>query len=150
MIIMGMMVVVGGINTMLGQQMESSLTVQKLSFGKVQALYLAEMGVNQLMYEANSATGLAGIATTGYDPFATLLSTNSGSEVSWDFKSNIPMIRNVAGGTAVCTATRGTGMSFSVLGTLFNPGVGTFKRAVTFTAGKSNAKYRLLTYAVTL
>lgn len=148
MMVVGMMVVVGGINAMLKNQIETSLTIQKISFARLQTLYVAEMGVNQLMYTANTAASLANIATNGYDPFSTVISTTSGSKVTMDYTNNVALTRGVAGASATVTITRGAGMNFTVLGTVVSPGTGTFNRTLTFGATLSSSKYRMASFAV--
>ena len=63
-ILVCMMLVVGGIHTFVQQQIRQSGEIQHISIAKLQALYLVEMGVNQLMYNANQ-----GVNVSKPDPF---------------------------------------------------------------------------------
>lgn len=65
-IIVGLTMVLGGVNVLLKQQMETSLAIKKLSLGRLQAFYLAEMGVNEFMARANYSGGAQPVAET-YD-----------------------------------------------------------------------------------
>jgi hypothetical protein len=79
-----------GIHTMLKAQMEQASTLKSVSLYKLQALYLAEMGVNNWMFAANQNLNAA-------FPTAAAMGTQ-------DFKPRVAMVRNVAGGVATCTA----------------------------------------------
>ena len=84
MIVIGMTVMVGGIHTILKNQLEQTLTIKDISLAKTQAVYLAEMGVNHLMYIANQDSNV-GVAS----PWPMAI----GTYADYDFKANIAMVR---------------------------------------------------------
>lgn len=129
-VVVGMAVIVGGIHQMLKSQLESAYELQRISFAKLQARYLAEMGVNHMMYTANK-TAYVGTA----NPWSSLgMGTTSGNAISIDFKDKVAMTRGVSGATAACTVTRGAGNAFTVVSSLTVPNVGTYTKTVGFTA----------------
>lgn len=129
-IVVGMAVIVGGVHQMLSAQLNSAYEIQRISFAKLQAKYLAEMGVNHMMYVANKTANV-----TSANPWSTIaLGTTTGSAVSIDFKDKVAMTRGVTGASASCTITRTAASSFSCLATLVVPNVGTYTDTVTFSA----------------
>lgn len=129
-VIVGMAMIVGGIHQMLSSQLEQSYELQRISFAKLQVKYLAEMGVNHMMYVANKT---ANVGTA--NPWSTIsMGAGTGSAISVDFKDKVAMTRGVTGASATCTISRTGANAFSVLGTLVVPDVGTYTETVTFSA----------------
>lgn len=128
-----------GIHQMLKAQMEQSAQMKGVSLGKLQALYLAEMGVNYWMYTANQNLNAS-------FPAAATIGTQ-------DFKAKVAMVRNDPAGVARCVAADATaaeitaGMPrYKVAATLTTPD-GTFQRTVYFDAAKlSGGQYVLNGY----
>ena len=128
-----------GIHQMLKTQMEQSAALKGVSLAKLQALYLAEMGVNYWMYTANQNLNAS------FPPAATI-----GTQ---DFKTRVAMVRNDPAGVARCVAADATaaelaaGMPrYKVSATLTTPD-GTFTRTVYFDAAKlSGGQYVLNGY----
>jgi hypothetical protein len=142
----GIAVVVGGIHAVVQTQLERSFELQRISLARLQSTYLAEMGLNHVMYEANRASKRATA-----NPF-TPLGTVAGSSISLDFKDNVAMTRGVAGAVASCLVTRNAPTTFQVDATLTLPGVGTFRKRVTFGAAydsvSSPPAWELTSYTV--
>lgn len=134
-----LMLVVGGLNVFLQQQIRQSTDIQRISLAKLQTLYLAEMGVNQVMYYANQGTHVA-LA----DPFPVV----DGASVQYDFQPNVAMVRGVSGAGAICVVSRTGASNFRVDATLTVPNVGTFTRAVTFVTAKPATQWVLSTYTI--
>lgn len=136
MIVIGMAVMVGGIHAMLKNQLDQTLTIKDISLARTQAVYLAEMGVNQLMYDANK--GATGNALTPW-PMAI------GSKATYDFKANVALVRNNAStaAKAYCDITRTATNSFRCDASLEVPGVGTFSKRVDFTAAYTLPVWKL-------
>lgn len=84
MVVIGLTLVLGGVNALLKAQMASSLEIKSLAMGRLQAMYLAEMGVNEFMYMANKNQALPLSGTT------------------YDFKANVKMTRDDASARAFC------------------------------------------------
>ena len=129
-IVVGMAVIVGGIHQMLSAQLTSAYEIQRISFAKLQVKYLAEMGVNHMMYTANKTAYVAQA-----NPWSNIsLGATTGSAIAIDFKDKVAMTRGVSGASATCTITRTAASAFSCLATLVVPNVGTYTDTVTFTA----------------
>lgn len=145
-VMVGIALVVGGLQTVLKSQLETAMELQRISIARLQSTYLAEMGLNHVMYEANRA---AKRATT--NPF-TPLGTPLGSSISLDFKQNVAMTRDVSGAVASCLVTRTGASAFQVDATLTVPDVGTFKKRLTFSAAYDAASsppaWELATYDI--
>lgn len=124
----GLATIIAGLHLMLKSQMDQAVQVQKISLARLQVNYLAEMGVNHLMFEANRAANVAAA-----NPFAPL-GAGAGSAIAVDFTPRVAMTRGVTGAVARCVITRTDTATFRSEATLTVPGVGTFNRAVTFTA----------------
>lgn len=125
---------VGGIHTALRTQLDNAAAVQRISLARLQSTYLAEMGLNHLMYEANRASKRATA-----NPF-TPLGTPVGSSLSLDFKENVAMTRGLAGAVASCLVTRTGANAFRIEATLTVPEVGTFQKRLTFSAAYDAAE----------
>jgi hypothetical protein len=138
-ILMGLMVVVGGIHVFLQQQIAQSTAIQRISLAKLQALYLAEMGVNQVMYHANQA-----VRVNTPDPFPIA----TGTAAQYDFKANVAMTRHDAGGVARCVIRRTAANAFSLEATLTVTDVGTFTKSVQFTTSKPATQWVLANYTI--
>ena len=138
-IILGMMVMVGGIHFFMQEQMRQSYEIQKISFARLQTLYLAEMGVNQIMYEANKAAN-----ASRPDPFPVA----SGAAIALNFKGNVALVRSDASGAADCIVTRTGTDAFRVDATLVSTDTGTFNRTVNFTVGKPGGQWVLTSYRI--
>lgn len=131
-VIVGMAMIVGGIHQMLSTQLDQAYEIQRISFAKLQVKYLAEMGVNHMMYIANK-TANVGDGTT--NPWSAIsMGAGTGSAISVDFKDKVAMTRGVSGASATCTISRTGANAFSVLGTLVVPNVGTYTETVSFSA----------------
>lgn len=137
-LVMAMMLVVGGIQGMLKEQIRQGTEIQRVAFGRLQALYLAEMGVNHLMHIANKAANAA-VA----DPFP----VTAGAPYTYDFKPHVAMVRDDAAGAAVCVINRVSGTTFEVTATLQTEG-GPFNRTVRFGAQKVNNSWVLASFQV--
>jgi hypothetical protein len=87
MIVVALMVIFAGVATVLQEQMRQSLEVKQVSIAKIQAAYLAEMGLNDIMNAANQS------------PAAPPWPAN-GAVV--DFTSKVAMVRGTTG-SASCT-----------------------------------------------
>lgn len=140
-IVVGMVVVVGGINTMLKQQMDTAQDIQKISFAKLQTTYVAEMALNQMMFDANDDDNVDS-ATNPFTPVPTTLN----SQVEFDFTNYVAMTRNVTSsdGTAATAkvvitrgATTATTAAFTAVATVYNKDVGTFSKTINFAATKT-------------
>lgn len=129
-VIVGMAVIVGGIHQMLSSQLDQAYEMQRISFARLQAKYLAEMGVNHMMYVANKTANVG--TANPWSP--TGLAATTGSAISVDFKDQVAMTRGVSGASATCQVTRTAANAFSVAATLVVPGVGTYNETVTFSA----------------
>jgi hypothetical protein len=88
--VIAMTMIAFGIRTMLSAQLNQSGEIKGVAMAKLQALNLAEMGVNYRMYTANQNLN-------GAFPTAATIGTQ-------DFKSHVAMVRNAAGGAATCSA----------------------------------------------
>ena len=140
-IVMGMMLVFGGINTFLQQQIATSTTMEGIGYAKLQTLYLAEMGLNQVMYTANQA------ANVGQpNPFP--VGTATGSAASFDFTQQVAMVRGGAANAAHCVVVRTGALSFQVDAYLNVPKVGNFTKSITFSAAQSGSAWVLASYNV--
>jgi hypothetical protein len=141
-IVIGMMVVVGGINTMLQGQISNSQTIKDISLSKVQAFYLAEMAINQMMFDANRTAYIT------LSPPRFPAANGVGQNTYYDFTSNVWMTRPAASGgggdanskatcVVTCTAyTAGVSAAYRVDATLVAPGgQGTYTKRVDFSAG---------------
>lgn len=115
-IVVGLMIVFAGVNSLLKQQMQASLDIKDVSLGKQQALYLGEMGINQAMYEANVSHAFPALPKT------------------YDFKSHIAMLSGDATGVASCTVTNdGGNPPYLVTATLTAKGT-TYQKTLRFNA----------------
>jgi hypothetical protein len=130
MISMGVMVMVGGVNAMLRNQVATALDIQKISMGKLQSTFLAEMGINQFMYEVNDAPDIA-------DPFG--LTAGAATGRSYNFKPQVAMVRTEAAGVAECVVLRQTDSGdlrrFQVQARLVTAGA-TYRKTIDFTTRK--------------
>ena len=130
MIGIGMMVMVGGVHQLLESQIAGASEIQKISMGKLQATYLAEMGINQVMFDANVNPDAA-------DPFGIVAGGAQGKR--FDFKSSVAMVRSEAAGVAECVVVRqaasGGAERFQVQARLVTGGA-TFRRTVDFQTRK--------------
>ena len=124
----GLATIIAGLHLMLKSQMDQAVQVQKISLARLQVQYLAEMGVNHLMFEANRGANVAAA-----NPFAPL-GAGTGSAIAVDFTPRVAMTRGVTGALARCVLTRADAATFRVDATLTVPQVGTFNRSVTFAA----------------
>ncbi|MEB3222235.1 MAG: hypothetical protein VKS61_09175 [Candidatus Sericytochromatia bacterium] len=124
----GIAVIVGGVQAVLKAQLNNALVLQHISLARLQSTYLAEMGLNHVMYEANRSSKRATA-----NPF-TPLGLPAGSSISLDFKDNVAMTRGVSGAVASCLVTRTGTNAFQVDSTLTVPDVGTFRKRLTFAA----------------
>ncbi|MEB3285184.1 MAG: hypothetical protein VKN33_07860 [Candidatus Sericytochromatia bacterium] len=124
----GLATIIAGLHLMLKAQMDQAIQVQKISLARLQVNYLAEMGVNHVMFEANRAANVS-LA----NPF-TPLGAGVGSAIALDFTPRVAMTRDRAGALARCVVTRTDSANFRVDATLTVPDVGTFTRSVTFGA----------------
>ena len=130
-IVLGMMALTAGIHTMLTEQIRQAGAMQSIGLAKLQAYYLAEMGLNQVMFEANQNM-------TATNPFK--VSTTTGQGTLYDFKKNVAMVRNSTAGAATCTVSYQTAVpnvlirsvTFKVIANLVVPQAGTFVKTVTF------------------
>jgi hypothetical protein len=128
-----------GIHTMLKAQMEQSAQLKTVSLSKLQAFYLAEMGVNYWMYTANQNIAVA------FPPPATI--------GTMDFKAKVAMVRTLPGGVAQCVAGATSAAMvtagyppFKVDATL-TTNDGTYTKTVYFNASKlSGGQYVLSSY----
>ena len=93
MLSIGVIVMVGGVSTMLRSQIESAAQLQQISVAKIQATYLAEMGLNHVMFEANTNPD-------GANP----LGPQKRSPLS--FKQQVAMVRDDPAGVATCEVHR--------------------------------------------
>lgn len=100
MVVIGLTLVLGGVNALLKKQMESSIEIQSLAMGRLQALYLAEMGVNEFMHTANKNKALPA------------------SPAVYDFKEDVKMTRSPNAGTAECTIAAAGGGKYTATPTL--------------------------------
>lgn len=130
MLSIGVMVMVGGVSTMLRSQIDGATKLQKISIAKLQATYLAEMGVNQLMYDANTAPDAA-------NPFGVVAGSGQGKR--YDLKAQVAMVREDAAGVAECVIVRqaasGGVERFQVQARLVTQGE-TFRRVLDFSTRK--------------
>ena len=122
--VVGLMLVIGMFQWQLSERVRQSSQGAGLMLGRVQALYLAEMGLNELMFQANvhpeGPFPLAGAATR-------------------DFTAQVALARAEPGGSATCTL-RATGGDppYEAVGTL-RLAAGTFTRTVGFDVGRAAA-----------
>lgn len=130
MISLGVMVMVGGVSAMLRNQVATATDIQKISMGKLQTTFLAEMGINQFMYEVNDAPDLA-------DPFGLTAGATTGR--NYNFKPQVAMVRAEAAGVAECIVLRqadaGDLRRFQVQARLVTQGT-TYRKTIDFTARK--------------
>lgn len=137
-IVIGMALMVGGIHTMLKNQLDQTLTIKDISLAKTQVVYLAEMGVNNLMYIANSNANI-GVAL----PWPMAVSAYA----DYDFKPYVAMVRGLASPAAAnCRLTRTAIHSFRCDATLTVPTVGTFTKRIDFTAAQAAPVWKLTAY----
>lgn len=94
MISLGLMVAVAGVNAMMRTQINNANEIQRIGIAKLQATYLAEMALNQVMFDANTTPGAA-------DPWGIPINASTGKK--FNFKSNVAMTRALATGVAECT-----------------------------------------------
>lgn len=130
MISMGVMVMVGGVSAMLRNQISTAAEIQQISMGKLQATFLAEMGINQYMYEVNDAPDEA-------DPFGIQAASPTGR--NYNFKPQVAMVRSEAAGVADCIVLRqadaGLTRRFQVQARLVTAGT-TYRKNIDFTTLK--------------
>lgn len=131
-IVLGMAVMTIGIHTMLNEQIRQAGDMQQIGLGKLQAYYLAEMGLNQIMFVANQDPDAD-------SPFPVTKTANQATV--FDFKSNVESTRSFTGGVAKCTITyqsgNATNANFLVAAHLVTQG-GSFDRTIQFSAQKMN------------
>jgi hypothetical protein len=128
-----------GIHQMLKSQLEQSATLKAVSLSKLQAFYLAEMGVNYWMYTANQNLNT---------PFPQPAAIGT-----MDFKTKVAMVRTLSGGVATC-APGATAPAMVTAGyppykvdATLTTGDGTFTKTVYFNASKlSGGQYVLSSY----
>lgn len=133
-IVVGMAMMVAGIQTMLKNQLDQTLTIKDISLAKTQVIYLAEMGVNHVMYIANSDAKIGAA-----DPWPMA----QGTTATFDFKNYVAMTKNVSGATATCTVQRTAAASFQCDATLYIPSVGTFTKRCDFSATQASPVWKL-------
>lgn len=119
MFVCALMVVFAGIATQLQEQMRQGVTVKAISQGKIQAFYLAEMGVNECLFWANQNPSNPAWPSNG----ATI-----------DFTSKVTMVRNTSG-SAKCTyvLTSTSPRTYQVQSTLTLTDGSTYTKGVQFT-----------------
>ncbi len=150
-LVVGMAVLVGGTHTMVTNQVNQSIEVKDITLARLQTIYLAEMGLNHVMYAMNKA---ANVATA--NPLSGISLANAGDVVSIDFKDKIAMTRSLAGSTATCTVTltaaTATSKSFTCVGTLDMPELPAYSKTVTFSAAYDSTAapqaWELSSYAI--
>jgi len=128
-----------GIHQMLKSQLEQAATLKSVSLSKLQAFYLAEMGVNYWMYTANQNIN---------QPFPQPMAVGT-----MDFKTKVAMVRSLAGGVASCVpgttsaAMVATGYPPYKVDATLTTADGTFTKTVYFNASKlSGGQYVLSSY----
>lgn len=130
-IVLVMASMTAGIHTLLSTQIDNASQMQKIGLAKIQATYLAEMGLNQVMFQANQSPDAA-------QPFP--VTTTPGQATTLDFKNEVALVSGLTGGAATCTvaftARSATTASFQVNATLAVPPAGTFNRTLEFTTNK--------------
>lgn len=88
-LVMGIVMVMAGLNFFLREQLRQATDIQKVSMCKLQALYLAEMAINQAMYEANKSPD-------GENP-GSVMGLDAGEHKFVNFTNNVAMVRPVSG-----------------------------------------------------
>ncbi|MDB5095582.1 MAG: hypothetical protein JWM80_3 [Cyanobacteria bacterium RYN_339] len=130
-IVLGLGVITAGIETMLGEQIRQASDIQSIGLAKLQCYYLAEMGLNHVMFEGNKNP------TTNPDTFP--VSTAAGQGTRFDFKTNVELVRNNVNGQAYCTVirkvTNPNNVTFQVQAHLVTT-AGTFDRVIEFVTQK--------------
>ncbi len=118
---------VASIEHMLHERLRQSTVTTRVALGQLQALYLAEMGINQLMAQANRNPG-------GTFP--------GGTDQDLDFKPDVAMVRDEGEGVARCLVGRTASDApqgsppYAARATLVTPD-GTFSRTVFFDVGRA-------------
>ncbi|MDB5097589.1 MAG: hypothetical protein JWM80_2010 [Cyanobacteria bacterium RYN_339] len=136
MFVIGIMVIFAGVATVLQNQMRQSVDVKAVSLAKIQAYYLAEMGINDIMNTVNQA------------PAAPVWPGN-GTVV--DFSSKVSMVRGTAG-TAKCTyllVSAGSPRRYQVQSSLTVAGDPTvYQRGITFGATYNGSLWTLADFTL--
>ncbi|MEB3196731.1 MAG: hypothetical protein VKP62_05955 [Candidatus Sericytochromatia bacterium] len=127
-IVSGLAAVAASLHLMFKGELDQNVELQRISLAKLQTLYLAEMGVNHVMFGANRAANVAAA-----NPFMPLGAVAS-SSISVDFTQHVALTRGVAGAQSSCLVTRTGTHDFRVDASLSLPGVGNFTRRVDFSA----------------
>jgi hypothetical protein len=96
---LGLVLGVVGVTSVLKTQIDQATAIDRIAMAKLQVGYLAEMGLNQLMFDANLNPDAA-------DPFG--LTAGSATGKRYDFKTQVAMVRNDAQGVAECIVLRET------------------------------------------
>ena len=136
MFICAMMVMFAGIATMLKTQMADSLTIKSVSLARIQAFYVAEMGVNDIMFWANKTPTNPTWPSTG-----TVV----------DFTPHVSMVRNATTGyaEAAYVKTSSSPVSYQVIGRVVVDGDATvYTRAVSFSTTYNGSMWVLSSYAI--
>ncbi|HEY9724144.1 MAG TPA: hypothetical protein V6D47_19235 [Oscillatoriaceae cyanobacterium] len=135
-IVIALVILIAGINTMLQNQISQADESEHIAIAKLQSQYLAEMGLNQVMYAANVNPDAQYSGTN--DAF-TVPAYGSGKGQTYDFKQDVALVRNMSGGAASCTiqrlAPQPDGPLFQVVATLVTD-AGTFHKTIDFGAKK--------------
>lgn len=131
-IVLGLTIVLAGVNTLLKEQMRQSLDIKAVALGRLQALYLAEMGVNQFMYDANTNS----------------LVTLPAAATEYDFSNTVAMTRGGVGQAKVRLTPTG-GNEYNVETTLTTPdGNFVMPWTIKFAASKPVKHWVLTKYVV--
>ncbi|MDB5100474.1 MAG: hypothetical protein JWM80_4895 [Cyanobacteria bacterium RYN_339] len=135
MIILAFMLVFASVAAMLKDQMQRTLDLKPVALAKIQAYYLAEMGLNEALYWANQNPGSPAWPTNG---------------ATADFTSDVALVRGTAG-SATCTyvllsTTPRTYQVKSSLKLATDPMV--YQRVISFSATLSGSLYQLSSFAI--
>lgn len=106
-IIIAMLTSAFGVQLFLKEQIRQGTEMQYIGLGKLQVLYLAEMGLNHVMFEANRNP-------EAVQPFP--VPTDYVTGRTFDFKQQVAMVRNMATGVATCTVVRRAADAGEVIG----------------------------------
>lgn len=85
MLVMAMVVIMGSLSFFLKEQIRQATEIQWVSMRKLQALYLAEMGINHAMFEANKSPD-------SQNP-GSVLGLTAAQHKFVDFTQNVAMVR---------------------------------------------------------
>lgn len=135
-VVIAMAMIMAAVHTLLKDQIRQSGEYKGVALAKLQAYYLAEMGINHYMFEANR---------TGAQP---------GLPLTVDLTPQVALVRPPATGSAICTVSATVGGDpdapagappFKVTAVLTTPG-GTYRKTVFFNSAMStNPPQRVLT-----